>query len=952
MPMPGQPGQPGQPMPGAKPETPAVVTRPAKPKTAADPAELTIKPDDEGKIRFNFQGQPWPDVLEWLAKASKLSLDWQELPGDHLNLRTQRSYTLEEARDLINRHLLDRGFTMLKNGEVLTVANLKKLDPSLVPRVAPDALEDCRPHEFVKVSFPLRSLLAETAVEELKPMLSPNGKISALKVTNRIEVLDAAANLIEIAHVLGQEQTGGAPKRLVREFKLQHRRAADVHEMINKLLGLDAPAQPGAQPGQDPQQAAMQQMMMLQQQQQGGQQPQLPKQAPKIHLVVDTRENSLLAHAPADQMAIIAEAITTVDVPSERSGGLLKNLNRMQVYRLNSIDPDTLVKVLNELGELDPATTLKSDKSNKSVVAYATLVDHLTIRQLVDKLDGTGRQFEVIRLRRLEADYVAGTIEAMMGGAEKKKQRRNPYAMFEFGPWGMGGQQQEEDTSRGFRVDADVEHNRLLIFANEVEMKEITNLLVKLGEIPNGNEPPRTYRILDVSPEEGDELLRRLKNAWPNVGPNPLIVPQPAVQDPEAQEPLPPRDTPKDAAAKPVRNDATPPVATVPTLGDLQTKARVIPVAQARPATPPEAEDADADEGEADVGTEIVPDVSEKLAPPVTPTDLEPPTPPAPIRISRGTDGRLVFQSKDTAALDALEDLTLELAPGRKDYKLFKLKYPSTWAYGVVLNLREFFEETTKDDRRDRQMSYYFGYGMPAAEKDTTRRLSKRRQLKFISDSDTNTVLVVGADAAQLKIVEELIDLYDQPPANETKSVRMTKLFTLRYAKARVVSDAIKDVYRDLLSVNDRAMQQQQNNNNNQNQRPAAERNYTFIYGGGDESEEQPEQPIKFKGLLSLGVDEASNTIIVSAAEGLLENVGEMIDSLEEAAKPRSAGLQVLTLTGKVDPASLRDKLQKLVGTPPQPGQQQPGQMQPGQQFNKQQPGQQQVEQQINFNAE
>jgi hypothetical protein len=182
----------------------------------------------------------------------------------------------------------------------------------------------------------------------------------------------------------------------------------------------------------------------------------------------------------------------------------------------------------------------------------------------------------------------------------------------------------------------------------------------------------------------------------------------------------------------------------------------------------------------------------------------------------------------------------------------------------------------------------------------------------------------------------------------------MTQLFTLRYAKSRIVADAIKDVYRDLLSVNDRAMQQQNQNGNNENQRPPAERSYTFIYGGGDD-EEQPEQPIKFKGLISLGVDETSNTIIVSAPEGLLENVGKMIESLEEAARPRTTGLQVLTLSGKIDSASLRDKLQKLIGTPvPQPGQQQPGQpMPPGQQQNpqQQQPGQQ-VEQKIQFNAE
>lgn len=153
-PPPGQPGGPGQPgaapqgdaKPGeAKPGEPAkdagpkTTARPQKPDAPPNPEELKVRPDANGRVRFNFHGQPWLEVLEWLAKISELSLDWQEVPGDFLNLRTQRSYTLDEARDLINRHLLDRGFSLLRRGEVLSVVNLKKLDPSLVPRVSPDS---------------------------------------------------------------------------------------------------------------------------------------------------------------------------------------------------------------------------------------------------------------------------------------------------------------------------------------------------------------------------------------------------------------------------------------------------------------------------------------------------------------------------------------------------------------------------------------------------------------------------------------------------------------------------------------------------------------------------------------------------------------------------------------------------------------------------------------------
>ena len=121
------------------------VPRPAKPETPPNPEELKVRPDAEGKlVKLTFNGQPWPAVLEWLAQISNMSLDWQELPGDYLNLATQRSYTVREVRDLINCHLLARGFTLLCHGEMLTVADIKKLDPSLVPRVEPKDLDTAR----------------------------------------------------------------------------------------------------------------------------------------------------------------------------------------------------------------------------------------------------------------------------------------------------------------------------------------------------------------------------------------------------------------------------------------------------------------------------------------------------------------------------------------------------------------------------------------------------------------------------------------------------------------------------------------------------------------------------------------------------------------------------------------------------------------------------------------
>ncbi len=219
---------------------PPIIRRSDVPADAESAATLNMQLDASGKVRFNVEGAPWLTVLKWLADISHLSLDWQELPGDYLNLRTQDTYTIEEAQDVINRHLLARGFTMLKHGEVLSVVNISQINPGLVPRVSADDLDSRQPHEFVKVSFPLDWMLADEAVTELTPMRSPNGTLTALKSTNRIEAMDAVVNLREIHALLQQEQSAEGETTVIKVFNLKHVRAQEVIMLLEGILGLDS----------------------------------------------------------------------------------------------------------------------------------------------------------------------------------------------------------------------------------------------------------------------------------------------------------------------------------------------------------------------------------------------------------------------------------------------------------------------------------------------------------------------------------------------------------------------------------------------------------------------------------------------------------------------------------------------------------------------------------------
>lgn len=902
------------------PKGPPPITRPKEP---SEPPEWNVEQSEAGRVRVNFRGQSWPKVLEWIADLSHMSLDWQELPGDYLNLSTQQAYTVEELRNLINWHLFQRGYTMIRQGEVLTVVNLEKLDPGIVPHVTPEELEKTPAFEFVRVTFQLESLLADQAADELKPLLSPRGKLFPLSATNRLEAMDLAVNLREVARILRQEQSGTGQERLVREFVLRFARAEETLQQLKDLLGI-RDAAPPMPPGINPQQLQQLQQMIAAQ---GGAvaQPGMPgapgtpgakgmpptlRRPSDVNLVVNTRRNSIIAQAPPDKMAIIEQAVKLLDVPSDQDTAILAHLNRFQVYRLAAIDPEPLVKTLRELGGLDPSTRLEVDKQNNAIIAYAPLADHVTIRSVIERLDGSGRRFEVIQLRRLPADYVAGTIEFMMGGQESSSESLPPWLP----PWERTRRQSETTNRNRFRVDADVENNRLLLWANDIEIQEVQKLLVKLGEIAEPGSAGGRVRTLEFGdPAQADAALQLLERHWNRISPHPLRVEKtPGWERPSgAPTPNQKQDVPtgNDRASEPQADSRQ----NAPFHGgsgrgsDGQVSIRAAVLTQVADESK-EQHDAEVRDqpsdgsqsihrpGEENGGVRVSDEPESGSSRTLTGRgEGQGQLPAVPeITVYQTPDGRLIFTCPDPTALDLVEQFLRDVIPPQPDYQIFRLRY--AWADNVVKILESLFSEEENNRRRSPFWIFDPWWSLSeTSDRDRKGRLSQRRPIKFVADTDTNSIVVQNADSRQLAEIKQIIDFYDQPPPTDGQSIRVTEIFPLRWAKASQVATAIKDVYRDLLSPNE-------------NQRPG-ERGIVFFFPDSFSDTRTP----RFKGLLSVGVDETSNCLVVSAPVYLMNDLRELITQLDRNAEPNSTTVEVVRLKNGVSAEYLRRGLGNIL---------------------------------------
>ncbi len=837
-----------------KGEDTKTIKRPTDRPAEFDPNRIKLQADKDGRVQFNYRGQPWTDVLEDYADAAKYTLDWMELPADFLNLTTRRKYTLQEAHDLLNQRLLARGFTMLTRGELLSVVKLSNLDPSLVPKVQPDDLEDHAPYDFVRVQFELPSTMEPAkAAEDVKLLLSPNAKVHPLLASKRLMVIDIVANLRSVRDLLYAEQMASDSVISPRFFKISNRRADFVADQIMIILGLDpatrkAPKAPQVNPKQ--------MQMMMQMQQQGKDVSKLMSGgAPKVYVAVDQKNNIVLVNAPEDKFPQIEETIRILDVGDRSETTIDDGKFSMERYKTLTASTDSIITALTEIGDLDPLTQLKSDSKSKTIFAYATSKDHNKIKEMIGTLDGSGRRAEVIWLPpNLPADQVAGSIQALIGGMEEEDEEDNY-------PWYYFRRDDKKDDAKSkFRVFPDIENNRLLLWASEDELGEVNKLITKLRQNPDGsfgdNRMVRRFKAQD--PEGMKKLLEKLKATWP--GDNKLEIEIESAEQQQNDQPAKPKDGREDDRL--TRVNRTQFLLVQNTVSDVQD---------------------------------------------AKPNEVESAAEPAPIKITVNSEGELIIASKDTQALDQLQDILESLTPSEPEFHYFKLRYIP--AYDVVYNLEVYFEDEMEeegDSTRD-----WWGRRVQTKPEPGPLTLGKRRPLRFIDDSWTNTVIVANASPSQLATIKGIIDQYDQPAEQEDFLPRKTEVVQVKYSRASDIAASLRDAYRDLLSSKDKEFQDKEGKSTTF----STSRSYVFRDIQRTRDDRGNPMVIKFAGVLSVGVDEISNSLIICAREELMQSIIETIGKLDEAAKPKTV---VVTheVKGMLDAETIQKVLNNSLASP------------------------------------
>jgi hypothetical protein len=295
-----------------------------------------------------------------------------------------------------------------------------------------------------------------------------------------------------------------------------------------------------------------------------------------------------------------------------------------------------------------------------------------------------------------------------------------------------------------------------------------------------------------------------------------------------------------------------------------------------------------------------------------SPSVAEPAAKP-PLTLTVTEDGRIMLSSPDTAALDRMEELIGQLSPPERRFKVYPLKHIP--AVHMWLDLKDYFEEDMKQEPSGYTRDWY-GFVIPKGSEDKAAiGMAKRRKLMITYDEPSNSILVSNASASQIAEIEQLIEVFDKPAPTDSVEIRETAPVKIRFSKASIIAAAVKEVYRDLLSSRDKEFDR---GGDQRQQRASQERVTVINYGGSSSSGNDSKRAgVKagFEGALSIGADDVSNVIIVSAQRGIFHDVVRMIEELDQQAAPDIV-VKVHRVNGSVAAAALQDTLEDAISRP------------------------------------
>ncbi|WP_197528752.1 secretin N-terminal domain-containing protein [Aeoliella mucimassa] len=803
------------------------------------------------QLQFRFAEAPWPTVLEWIADKANLSLDMADEPTGTFNYIDDKQCTVTEAIDVMNGYLLPRGFVLLRRDQFLVVMKTDNpMLPNLIPTVPASQLKRYGNNELLRIVVHVEGYTPEEVANQVTTILGPKGVASPLDSSGALVLQGFGRSLREAVDLLDQTQAPPSDNELIfKSFTLRNIPASDAERQIQNLFGL----------GGNPYQAAMQRRAEWSRRERGregeeGQQrpdsptPLVENIAMNMKVSSLRQTNSLLVTATPAAITLIEDILATIDVEpaGSKGGGPGSNIPELRVYTVDNADEDDVAETVNAV---IPGVVINEDRRNNSIHVLATPAEHDQVDELISTINsgGIGSGVEVIPLTQNDPTFMSEYLSSLF----KNENRDNRPVI-----------------TPGFQ------NQSLIVRGSSRQLGEIRKALASFNEtgvddsqLGDGN---RVRRLPLGASRDAERIARTVKDLLEDNRQfdNKIRV-------------VVPSDSSDSPAATPANNG----VRRVPIEDqeDQENQASRAPAANLMLAAyeqpAPAAEEATSEQTEVPQATsEQTPQKVEAVEQATADANQVAAKPGTPARLPRVTievqGSDLLMYSDDAVALDKVEQTVRDLVrqmPSRTEWTVFFLRAaPADTTARTLVDLL----------RSDSTTEVVIGSAV-----DVSYSSLADETMRIVPDVRTNALFISGTDE-QLKRTEQFLEFLDTSELPGSLRDRIPRSIAVEYADVNEVAQIIRELYKDYLVDPMAAAARGSRDSREAQARMARVMNQSQNSG------------LRPSGIqLTISVDEASNTLLISCNDTLFTQISQLVKQRDQAAYESQPVTQMMRIS-------------------------------------------------------
>jgi len=331
-------------------------------KITADPQ--TGKPStsaiaEDPQLMLNFEDVPLQSVLEYMSEAAGfIILGDTKVSGD-VTILSKQPLNREEAVDLLDTILNEKGYTAIRRGRILKIVEKNKaLIEDLPVKSGADPADIPKKDVMVTQIIPIRFGNAGQLIENITELLPDYATISANAGSNAIILTDTQQSIHRIAEIVSALDTSISSISEIRVFPLVY---ADAKQLADVIKGLFQSSSSGSSRSSSSRGSSSGIAEMMRARFGGGSSSSRSSgssgrssrsggsgssaalaAASRVVAISEERTNSLVVSAPSDVIPTIEQLVKEMD-------RTIEDVTEIQVFKLQNADAYEMADVLTSL---------------------------------------------------------------------------------------------------------------------------------------------------------------------------------------------------------------------------------------------------------------------------------------------------------------------------------------------------------------------------------------------------------------------------------------------------------------------------------------------------------------------------------------------------------------------------------------------------------------------------